>query len=92
VTDPVIKSDLEAINPMRPWRILNLNWGIVATRSHNTELMAQVFDQMIKNIPADVQQFFDEGMQQMEIVNYPQGVRALMKRYAQGHGGAAPRH
>lgn len=76
-----IKMDMEATNPMRPWRILNLNWGIVATRSHNTDLMAVVFDQLIKNIPADVRQFFKEGMQQMEIVNYPDHVKTAMEKY-----------
>ncbi len=86
VTEPSIKQDLEATNPMRPWRILNLNWGIVATRTHNTEIMQQVFDQLIKNLPLDSQQFFNEGMQQMDAVGYPQPVRDVMKKYAGGFG------
>jgi len=86
VTDPSIKQDLEATNPMRPWRILNLNWGIVATRTHNTKIMQQVFDQLIKNIPADTQQFFNEGMQQMDVIGYPGPVREIMKKYAGGFG------
>lgn len=86
VTDPDIKKDLEATNPMRPWRILNLNWGIVATRTHDTKIMQQVFDQLIKNIPADTQQFFNEGMQQMEAIPYPDEVKAMMKKYAGGFG------
>ena len=80
VTDE-IKMDMEATNPMRPWRILNLNWGIIATRSHNVEMMEMAFDQLIKNIPADARQFFKEGMQQMEVVNYPDHVKAVMKKY-----------
>jgi len=86
ITDPSIKQDLETTNPMRPWKILNLNWGIVATRTHNTEIMQQVFDQLIKNIPADTQQFFNEGMQQMDVIGYPQPVREIMKKYAGGFG------
>jgi len=86
ITEPSIKQDLEAGNPMRPWRILNLNWGIVATRTHNIEIMQRVFDQMINNIPADSQQFFNEGMQQMDVVGYPQAVREIMKKYAGGFG------
>jgi len=86
VIDVEIKRDLEATNPMRPWRILNLNWGIVATRTHNTEIMRRVFDQLIKNIPADSQQFFNEGMQQMDAVAYPESVREVMKKYAGGFG------
>ena len=86
VTDTEIKKDLEATNPMRPWRILNLNWGIVATRTHSTEIMQQVFDQLIKNIPVDAQQFFNEGMQQMKVVAYPEHVKVMMRKYAGGFG------
>lgn len=82
VTDQTIKQDLEASNPMRPWRVLNLNWGIVATRTHNAEIMEQVFEQLIKNIPADAQQFFIEGVQQMDVVGYPDHVRLVMEKYA----------
>lgn len=92
VTDESIKQDLEATNPMRPWRILNLNWGIVATRTHNPEIMQNVFDQLIKNIPADSQQFFNEGMQQMDIIGYPEPVREVMQKYAGGFGVQGVRH
>ena len=81
VTDIQIKQDIEVNNAMRPWRVLNLNWGIVATRTHNTDVMEQVFDQLINNIPDDVQQFFNEGMQQMDIVGYPKPVRTVMEKY-----------
>jgi len=86
VTDVQIKQDIEANNALRPWRVLNLNWGIVATRTHNIGLMEQVFDQLIINIPDDAQQFFNEGMQQMDIVGYPKPVRSVMEKYA-GHVG-----
>jgi len=92
VTDVLIKQDLEANNAMRPWRVLNLNWGIVATRTHNIELMEQVFDQLINNIPDDVQQFFNEGMQQMDIVGYPKPVRNVMEKYAGRTGGGNSIH
>ena len=92
VVDQSVRADLEANNPMRPWRVLNLNWGIVATRTHNTELMEHVFDQLIANIPADAQQFFKEGLQQMDIVNYPEHVRIVMQKYAGGAGGNSVVH
>lgn len=82
ITEAPIKQDLDSSNPMRPWRILNLNWGIVATRTHNTQVMEYVFPQLMKNIPADAVQFFNEGMQQMDIVDYPEHVRVVMKKYA----------
>jgi len=87
-----ISRDLEATNPMRPWRILNLNWGIVATRSHDVELMERVFEQLIKNIPADVKSFFQEGMQQMDIIGYPDHVREVMDKYNKQVGNSAPLH
>ncbi|MCW9046461.1 MAG: hypothetical protein OQK46_00165 [Gammaproteobacteria bacterium] len=92
VTDETIKKDVESTNPMRPWRILNLNWGIVATRTHNPQIMQHVFDQLIKNIPDDSQQFFNEGMQQMDVVGYPDAVREVMQKYAGGFGVHGVRH
>ena len=86
VVDGEIKQDLEATNPMRPWRILHLNWGIVATRTHSPKLMQHVFEKLAENIPTDSQQFFHEGMQQMDIVGYPDEVREVMKRFADGVG------
>ncbi len=83
VTDPEIRRDAVVPDPMRPWRILNLNWGIVATRTHNTDTMRYVFDRLLENIPADVKQFFHEGVQQMDIVDYPQPVKDMMREYAQ---------
>ncbi len=84
-----IRRDLEAGNQMRPWLVLNMNWGIVATRSHDAVVMKRVFDALIKNIPADAKQFFAEGMQQMEVVNYPPHVREVMQEYHQALGGGA---
>ena len=81
-----IRRDLEATNPMRPWRILNINWGIIATRSHDDKLMEDVFDQMVINIPADAKKFFSEGMQQMDIIGYPDNVRAVMEKYSRQWG------
>ena len=85
-TSPDIRQDLEQTNPMRPWRIINLNWGIVATRSHNAELMENVFEQLVKNIPVDAKAFFTEGMQQMDIIGYPEHVRKVMEKFNRAWG------
>lgn len=85
-TSAEIRQDLEQTNPMRPWRIINLNWGIVATRSHNAELMDKVFEQLVKNIPGDAKAFFTEGMQQMDIIGYPEHVRQVMEKYSKAWG------
>ncbi|BAU47762.1 hypothetical protein SVA_1187 [Sulfurifustis variabilis] len=77
----LIKQDLEKGNPGRPWLVLNLNRGIVATRSHNPELMEEVFEELARFFPDHAAQFFAEGMQQMDELNYPPHVRAVMARY-----------
>jgi len=76
-----IKQDLEKTNPGRPWRLLHLNRGIVATRSHDPALMQQVFDELVRCLPEDAPAFFEQGMEQMVALNYPAPVRAVMTRY-----------
>ncbi|MBI3188686.1 MAG: hypothetical protein HYZ31_12575 [Gammaproteobacteria bacterium] len=81
MADENIRRDLDNTDPRRPWRVLNLNWGIIATRTHNVVVMQRTFDQLIKNIPLDAGNFFREGMQQMAIINYPQHVKDVMEKY-----------
>ncbi len=76
-----IKQDVEITNMQRPWRILNINRGIVATRTHNTDTMRQVFSALIKALPMDAPGFFKEGMSEMVRLNYPQPVRDIMQEY-----------
>ncbi len=78
---PLIRQDLEKFNPGRPWRVLLLNQSIVATRSHNTALMEQAFAVLTENLPDDAAQFFSEGMQQMDALDYPEQVRKVMQKY-----------
>lgn len=87
-----IKRDLDNTDARRPWRVLNLNWGIIATRTHNTQVMQRTFDQLIKNIPQDAANFFREGMQQMAIINYPQHVKDVMEQYYRLLSGDVRRH
>jgi len=76
-----ITQDLEKTNPGRPWRILHLNRGIVATRTHNLALMSEAFDEIIAHLPEEAPRFFTEGMEQMVALDYPTPVRELMRRY-----------
>ncbi|MGA7802416.1 MAG: hypothetical protein WCC36_16585 [Gammaproteobacteria bacterium] len=87
-----VRQDLEKGNPGRPWRILNLNRGIMATRSHNPDLMTQAFDALVKNIPEDAPEFFDQGMKQIETVGYPSAVRGVMERYRHQWSGRSAIH
>ena len=73
--------DLEKMNPGRPWRVLLLNYGIVATRSHNTASMEAAFAVLTSKLPEDATRFFSEGMQQMDALDYPSHVRKVMEKY-----------
>lgn len=79
--NPVIKHDPERSNPGRPWRVLNLNHGIVVTRCKDPQRMEAVFEQLMYRLPDDAPDFFDEGMRQMDIIGYPEHVRSIMQRY-----------
>jgi len=74
-------SGLENMNPGRPWRVININRSIVATRSHSPEIMDVAFQALIKNLPQDAPNFFVEGMSEMERLGYPEHVRKVMTRY-----------
>lgn len=76
-----IQSDLDNSDPSRPWLALSMNRGIVATRTHDLELMNAVFTDLIKAIPLEAPQFFKEGMAEMERLNYPQPVCDLMNEF-----------
>jgi len=73
--------DFDNSDKGHPWRVLNFNRGIIATRSHDTRIMENAFDDLIRNIPEDAERFFQQGMQQMEELNYPDHVRKVVSRY-----------
>ena len=77
----LIQHDLDNSNPDRPWRILNINRGIVATRSHDLDVMAGAFADLIQRLPMDAPGFFKEGMSEMVRLNYPEPVRDLMQEF-----------
>lgn len=78
---PAIVQDLDRTSPRRPWRVLLLNRAIVATRSHRPALMAPAFDAVVEHLPEDAARFFEEGMAQMDALDYPPHVRAVVERY-----------
>jgi len=77
----VISQDLEKMNPGRPWRVLLLNHSIVATRSYDTDLMEDAFSFLSNKLPEDATRFFNEGMEQMDALDYPPHVREVMEKY-----------
>jgi hypothetical protein len=76
-----LKIPVNSLNPSDPWRLLNLNYGIIATRTHTPELMESAFSVLLENFPDDARNFFKQGMSEMERLNYPSHVRVVMQRY-----------
>jgi len=79
--DPNTKPAIGKTDMTSPWRILNLNYGIVATRSHDAEIMDSAFSTLVKNVPEAAFDFFSQGMEQMDALDYPQHVREVMGKY-----------
>ncbi|MGD8556824.1 MAG: hypothetical protein PVJ14_05700 [Chromatiales bacterium] len=75
--------DEDRSNPWRPWRVLNLNAGIAATRSRDPQLMERVFENLGRRLPYDMPGFLADGKRQMMTQNVPEAVREVMNRYAE---------
>jgi hypothetical protein len=64
-----------------PWRLLHVNRGIVATRTHDLEVIKQAFDEFLIYLPQQATGFFAEGMKEMDALDYPPHVRKVMEFY-----------
>lgn len=82
VASPEMKMDEDRSNPHRPWRVLNLNMGIAATRSLDPQLMEQTFDDLGRRLPDDMPGFFADGKRQMALQTVPDEVREVMDRHS----------
>jgi hypothetical protein len=78
-----IKIDEDRSDPWRPWRVLNLNSGVAATRSLEAELMKSTFEKMERRLPYDLPGFFADGKRQMDAQDVPQEVRDIMTSFAE---------
>ncbi len=87
---PAVSQDTDRSDPRRPWRLLLLNRAIVATRSLKPALMEVAFDAVLEHLPEEAARFFEEGMAQMDALDYPPHVRAVIERYYLRQG--APPH
>jgi hypothetical protein len=80
-TSPELKSDPDKTDPARPWRMLNFNFAIVATRTMDKDLMIKAFDTLGRNLPEDCPQFFEEGLKQSEKAVYGPEIKTMMAEY-----------
>ena len=80
-TEDSIKADTDKLDPARPWKILNLNYAIVATRTQLPEFMTLAYSDLELNLPDECPEFFEEGLKQAEKAVYGPVVKTIMKRY-----------
>ena len=78
-----LQMDEDKSNDWRPWRIINLNSGIAATRSLDPELMEGSFEKLGRRLPYDMPGFLADGKMQMMSQNVPEAVSEVMNRYAE---------
>lgn len=78
-----IKMDEDRSDSWRPWRVLNLNSGVAATRSFDTQLMQDTFENMGRRLPYDMPQFLADGLRQVSTQDVPQDVSNMINRYAE---------
>jgi len=76
-----LKKDQGDSEELRPWRLLHINRGIVATRTHDLDTMKQAFDEFLIYLPQEATGFFAEGMKEMDALDYPPHVRKVMEFY-----------
>ena len=76
-----LKKDQQDSEELRPWRLLHINRGIVATRTHDLEVMKKAFDESLIYLPQEASGFFAEGMKEMDALDYPPHVRKVMESY-----------
>ena len=77
-----IKMDEDRSDQFRPWRVLNLNSGVAATRSFDANLMQETFERMERRLPHDLPGFFADGKRQVQMQEVPENVREVMTRFA----------
>ena len=90
VMDEVIEAASEKLQmdedrsyELRPWRVINLNSGIAATRSLDAELMERTFEKLGRRLPYDMPAGLADGKRQMIGQNIPDAVSAVMDRYVE---------
>lgn len=75
------KNDLDKSDQARPWRMLNFNFAIVATRTMNRKLMVRAFDNLGRYMPEDCPDFFEEGLKQSRKPVYGPEIKEIMAEY-----------
>jgi hypothetical protein len=76
---PQLKGDLERSNPERPWRMLNINFAIVAIRTADAAMMRYAFDQLNTSLPDECAGFYAEAFTLASQPGFPAEIRSLIE-------------
>lgn len=80
-TSARLQLDEERGDAWRPWRVINLNAGIAATRSPDPKLMERTFDNLGRRLPDDMPRFITDGPRQKALQNVPDSVKDVLRSY-----------
>lgn len=81
--DEKIRQDVDSHNPIRPWRILLINRAIIATRSFQPVMIDTAYLDIVNYLPHEASDFFEQVMEQMDLVGYPQNVKQIVETWFQ---------
>jgi len=76
-----IKQDLDKSDKFRPWRLLHINRSIVATRTHDLEIMKNAYDELLVYLPQEAVNFFAEGLHGSDATDHPKHVKEMIAFY-----------
>ncbi|MEW7995298.1 MAG: hypothetical protein G8D81_04115 [gamma proteobacterium symbiont of Clathrolucina costata] len=79
--EPTMQQEPVRLEKTQPWSILLMNQAIIATRSYQPELIEEAYQTLCRLLPDQAPNFFREGMEQMDALNYPQQVREVVEKY-----------
>lgn len=79
--EPLMEKQRELAEKAQPWSILLMNQAIIATRSYQPELIDEAYQTLCRLLPDQAPEFFREGMEQIDALDYPQNVREIVEKY-----------
>lgn len=79
--EPLMQQQHAHAGKRDPWSVLLMNQAIIATRSHQPELIDEAYHTLCRLLPEQAPDFFREGMEQMDALDYPENVREVVEKY-----------
>jgi hypothetical protein len=76
---PGYEADLERSNPLRPWRLLNLNFAITAIKTGDPDLIRYAFDSLNRHLPDERAGFYAEAHSVASQPGFPIDTRRLIE-------------